>query len=135
MIRDAGESLMRGLLSGTTLSRGGVSRGRVDGLLELRDESRHHRSEPPAAAMDDPDRPHQPGQRERGHRERAHPELVVHGGPRQDAHPRVDTDRLLHRLDVVELHDHLDLDVVLLEGAVDGVAHRAVTIEGYELLA
>ena len=43
-------------------------------------------------------------------------------------------DRLLDRLDVVELHHHLDADARLAEDAVDGAPDRRVVVEGDEPL-
>src|SRR5207245_5664322 len=55
--------------------------------------------------------------------------FLLDGVPGQDRHSRRDRDRLLDRLDVVELHDRGDLDVVRAERAVDRLADRQPRVE------
>ena len=45
--------------------------------------------------------------------EHANRDLVLHRGPRQDAHALAIHHRLLHRVDVVELEDNINLDAVM----------------------
>jgi hypothetical protein len=47
----------------------------------------------------------------------------------------IDFDRAFHRLDVVELHHRLDLELVLAEDQIDRLAGRDVRVEADELLA
>ena len=62
-------------------------------------------------------------------------DLLLDGGLRYDGDAVVDLDRALHRLDVVEFHHRLDLEAVLAEDLVDGLARRDVGVEADELLA
>src|SRR5262245_9443817 len=59
--------------------------------------------------------------------------LVGDGGFGEDRNADADLDRALDRLDVVELHHAIDLDLVPFEDAVNGLARRDVTLEGDEI--
>src|SRR5262249_7041407 len=60
-------------------------------------------------------------------------DLICHGGLGQDRNAYADLDRALYRLDVVELHHAIDLDLALLEYAVNRLASRDVWLEGDEI--
>src|ERR1017187_1825696 len=95
----------------------------------------HGRREDPALAVEDGERAGEFAPLEPEHGERPLPRLLDHGRLRHDRDPVVDLDRALHGLDVVELHDGLDLELVLAEDLVDGLARRYVGVEPDELLA
>src|SRR5262252_5857117 len=62
-------------------------------------------------------------------------DLVGDGGFGQDRNADADLDRALDRLDVVELHHAIDLDLVLFEYAVNGLPRRDVSLEGDEIFS
>src|SRR5262249_23830793 len=105
------------------------------GVLQELDEPADRRGERLLAPMDEADGPHEIGNAHRHHRERAERGLVLHRVPRQDRDAGRDDDRLLDRLDVVELHDRVDAYVVLAQRAVDRLADREPGVEGDERLA
>jgi hypothetical protein len=61
-------------------------------------------------------------------------DLLLHGGLRHDCHTGIDLDGALHGFDVVELHDRIDLELVLAEDEVDRLARRDVGVEADELV-
>src|ERR1019366_6042128 len=94
----------------------------------------HGRRQDPAFAVEDGERAREGRPLELEDRKRPLEGLLGHRGLRHDRDPMVDLDGALHRLDVVVIHDRLDVDVVLAEDLVDGLAGRGVGIETYELL-
>src|SRR5499426_2275345 len=60
-------------------------------------------------------------------------DLICHGCLGQDRNADADLDRALDRLDVVELHHAIDLDLTLFEYAVNRLARRDVSLEGDEI--
>ena len=72
---------------------------------------------------------------EQHRRERALTHLLHHGRLRHDGDAMVDLDCAFHRLDVVELHHRRDLEFVIAENLVDGLARRDVRVEADELVS
>src|SRR6185503_724880 len=92
----------------------------VAGLPEDVDEAVDGGGEELALPVDDRDRTDEAADRERNGAQHPDSDLLRHRRPGQDAHAGRDGDRLLDRLDVVELHDDLDADARLTQDPVDG---------------
>src|SRR5439155_26837166 len=124
-------------LAGITHERrsGARAGGLLGRLAQELDEPAHRRRERRLPPMDDPHGPDQVGNRQRDGAQRPDPDFLLDGVPGQDRHAGRNHNRLLDRLDVVELHDRVDLDVVLAQRAVDRLADREPRVEGDERLA
>jgi hypothetical protein len=102
---------------------------------ERLDEFLHRRRQHAALAVQNGERPGELLPLEVQHGQRALLLLLRHGRLRHDRDAVIDFDRALHRLDVVELHHRLDLELVLAEDDIDRLAGRDVRVEADELLA
>jgi hypothetical protein len=64
--------------------------------------------------------------------------LLVHflgdGAFGHDRNARVDFHRAFHRFDIVELHDILNVNILVLKNLVDGFARRDIRLERHKLL-
>src|SRR5678815_1203089 len=85
--------------------------------------------------MNDADGTHELVHIQRDRRYHAVLDLPRHTCSWQDAHTRLNCDRLLDRLDVVELHRGFQPYTALTQRAIDRLADREVLLEGDELLS
>jgi len=122
-----------GLVPGKSGFGGALFAGRLD--VEDLDELLHRRGQHPALAVQDGERPGEllPLEADRGERALLH--FLHDGRMRDNGDTVVDLDGALHRLDVVEFHYRRDLELVVAENLVDGLAGRDVGIEADELVA